>query len=160
VVHGPGVRFGADHLARGRQLGLAVSPQYQFPGRHADERVELELRTLALRADLRALGTELVPGSGLGGSLGVGLDVTWLAPKARDQSGFVAESDDTSLVPLAAANLLWQLRLTPLARLELGLGLELDLVSVHYDIVEMRGTERFVSRWPARPAATLAVEFL
>ena len=160
ILHGPGLRIGADQISQHRQLGIAASAQYQFPQRYEDARVALELRTLALRLDLRAIDTDLVAHNGLGAVIGVGLDTIWLSPQTRDSIAFAAEANRVSLAPLLTGGLIWQIRLNAAVRIELGVGMEVDLVPTHYDIVEPAGTERFVSRWPARPAASLGVEFL
>lgn len=157
VVHGPGVRMGADSFTSARQLGVAASAQYQFPQRHQDDRIGLRLRALALRFDVRTVETHLVPRSGLVATLGPGLDATWLSAETREEA-FEAERTRSSVVLLLAGGLAWQLRVAASVRLELGLGVELDLASVHYDILMLDGTERFVSRWPVRPTGSFGVE--
>jgi hypothetical protein len=159
IVHGPGVRLGADLLSSARQLGVAASAQYQFPRRHEDPRLRLTFQTLALRFAARDVETGLIPHSGLMATLGVGLDAVWFSTEALDEQSFEAEPPRTSLLPVLTAGLGWQLRIHQSMRLELAAGLDLDLASVHYDIATLDGSERFVSRWPVRPTGTLGAEF-
>jgi hypothetical protein len=159
VVHGPGVRLGTDWLGAVRQLGVAISAQYQLPQRHEDQRLRLTLQTLALRLVVRTVETGFVPRSGLMATFGIGLDTVWFSTKALDEQMFEAAPSRTSLLPLMVAGLGWQLRVNSRARLELAVGLELDLTSVHYDIAHRDRAERFVTRWPARPTVSVGVEF-
>lgn len=159
IMHGPGLRVGLDRVTPARQLGVAASAQYQFPQRHSDDRVALELRTLALRAELRTVETSLSRRAALVASLGAGLDTTRTTSEVRDPESFTVEPTRGSTVPLLAGGFGGQFRFAPTVRLELGIGLELDLVRVQFDLDTTGGVEHFVSRWPAHPTGTLAVEF-
>jgi hypothetical protein len=155
---GPVVRVGVDRLVPGRQLGFAVSAQYQYPQRYAELGVALEVQSVASRMEARYLATDLVDGSALGLRLGLGLDVVFSSSEALDYVRFEATENEVSSVPLAAGGLVWQLRVESGLRLELGVGAELDFVDVHYDVVTNEGTVELVSRWPVRPAASIGLE--
>ncbi len=157
-AQGPVVRVGLDRLVPGRQLGGALSAQYQYPQRHAELGVALEVQSVASRMEARYLATDLVDGSAIGVRLGLGLDVVFSSPEAVDYERFEATDDDVSSIPLAAGGFVWQLRVEPRLRLELSVGAELDFVDVHYDVVTHDGTLELVSRWPVRPTASIGLE--
>jgi len=158
ATQGPALRIGADRIFTGQQTGFAVGAQYQFPQRHAEPGVALELQSLALRAEVRSLWTRLVRGSGIGVYVGGGLDVAFTAPEALDPVSFQAMENGVGAVPLLSGGVVWQIRVEPSLRLELGLGVEVDLTHVHYDVVTSAGQEEFVTRWPVRPVTTVGVE--
>lgn len=157
ATQGPVLRLGVDRLARRYQVGLAVSAQYLYPQRHAEAGVALEVESVAARLDARTLATGLVEGAGVGLRLGLGLDAVSATPEALDAARFEAAPPRTTAVPLVTGGLVWQLRVEPRVRLELGLGAELDLVAVHYDVVTAAGTTEILARWPVRPSATVGV---
>lgn len=158
AVQGPVVRAGLDWLIPGHQLGFAVSAQYQYPQRHADLGVSLEVQSVASRMEVRYLATDLIDGSAIGMRLGLGLDVVFSSSEALDYDRFEAAESGVGYVPLAASGLVWQVRVAPSVRLELGVGAEFDFVDVHYDVVTNAGTVELVSRWPVRPAASIGIE--
>ncbi len=159
VVHGPVLRAGADWMRGQVLLGAAGSFQLQIPARHRAEGIELELRTSALRVELRALRTHVAPNVALGVAIGAGLDLVSLHPKATRQDTYEVAADRTTTIPLATSCVLAQWELSPAVRLDVALGLEADLGMVHYDLVSRAEQERFITRWPFRPLAAAGVEF-
>ncbi len=157
--HGPGLRGGVDRVTPRRQLGLAGSAQYQFPQRFADEQVSLELHALAIRGELRLIETNTVARVGILAAVGAGFDATWISTDVQRPAEFTATPLHTSLTPVMTGVVGGQYEVDPAVRIELGVGAELDLVRVHYDVASHEAQERVVTRWPVRPAATLAVEF-
>ena len=157
VTQGPVLRFGMDRLLPRHQFGFALSAQYQYPERYAELGVAIELESVASRLEARYLATGLVAGSALGVSLGLGVDAVSSRSEALDQARFEATENGLTTVPLVTAGLLWQLRVEPQVRLELCAGVELDLVSVHYDVVARDGKSTLLSRWPARPWASFGL---
>ncbi len=157
-VQGPVVRVGLDQLVPGRQVGFAMSAQYQYPQRYAELGVALEVQSVASRVEARYLATDLVDGSAFGVRLGLGLDVVFSSTEALDYERFEATENGVDSVPLAASGLIWQLRVERNLRLELSVGAELDFVDVHYDVVTNDGTVELVSRWPVRPSASIGLE--
>jgi hypothetical protein len=158
ATQGPVLRLGLDRLTRSHQLGFAASAQYQYPQRYAEAGVALQLQSVASRAEIRYLATDVIDGSALGVRLGPGLDVVFSSTEALDYERFESMENRTSTVPLVAAGLLWQVRVEPHLRLELSVGAEVDLVDVHYDVITSDGATEFVSRWPVRPTASIGLE--
>ncbi len=158
ATQGPVLRVGLDRLVAGRQLGFAVSAQYQYPQRYSDLGVALQLQSVASRIEVRYLATDILDGSAIGLRVGPGLDVVFSSSEALDYERFDATDKGVSTVPLAAGGLLWQLHVEPSLRLELSVGVEVDLVDVHYDVVTSDGTVHLVSRWPVRPSASIGLE--
>ncbi len=159
ILHGPGLRLGLDRLGVRYQLGGLVGVQYQLPQRHQDDRVALQLRTLAWRLDLRALDTGLTSGAGLGATIGAGIDTTWVVPEAIDREDFEAQATSVQHSSLLTGGIVGQVRLASTARLELRLSVEVDLTRVHYDVVGADGAEPFVARRRVHPVLTLGVEW-
>ncbi len=157
ATQGPVLRLGLDRITRRHQVGLTASGQYRYPQRHAEAGVALEIESVSARLDVRALATGLVEGAGIGLRLGLGLDAVSATPEALDTSRLEAMAPRTSAVPLVGGGLVCQLRVEPRVRLELGVGAELDLVAVRYDVVTAAGTTELLARWPVRPSASVGV---
>lgn len=158
ATQGPLLRVGVDALTPRHQFGFAVSAQYRYPQRYAERGVALELQSVAARFDARYLATDLIEGSALGVRVGGGFDAVLSAPEALDSTRFDAMEKSANTVPLVTAGFVWQLRVETHVRLELSVGAEIDLVDVRYDVLTSSGAREFVSRWPARPTASLGLE--
>ena len=88
VVQGPVLRVGLDRLAALHQFGFAVSAQYQYPRRHTERDVALELESLASRIDARYLATGLVEGSAIGLSAKLASETTMIGASTAAISTF------------------------------------------------------------------------
>src|SRR5690606_14452833 len=91
AAQGPALRVGADRLSERGQFGVSASVHYQYPQRHAEDGVALELETVGARVDVRYLATGLVTGSGIGFRLGLGFDAVFTSPEALDWVRFEAD---------------------------------------------------------------------
>ncbi|HSC86525.1 MAG TPA: hypothetical protein VLC09_04615, partial [Polyangiaceae bacterium] len=128
AAQGPVLRFGFDRLDPRRQFGIALSGQYQFPQRHADLGVALQLQSMAWRLDARYLATGLIDGAAIGLRVGPGFDVVFSSAEALDYDRFDAVQNKVSTVPLVTGGIVFQLRAESRVRLELSLGIEIDLI--------------------------------
>jgi hypothetical protein len=84
TTQGPLIRLGVDHLTSRGQIGFALSGQYQYPVRHAEGGVAINIETVASRFDVRYLWWRLIDGSGLGPRIGIGLDTAFYSYEALD----------------------------------------------------------------------------
>lgn len=156
-TQGPMLRIGADRVGRGSQFGVSASLHYQHPQRYAGEGVELSLQTLGARVEGRALAIGLVSNSGFGPRFGMGLDIVSSSAVALDWARYEAAPRTQNLVPLIDAGFVWQIRAEANVRLEMSLGVEVDLIELRYDLIAAGEARPLVSRWPVRPAATIGV---
>lgn len=157
ATQGPALRLALDWLTRGHQFGFTASAQYQYPQRHAESGIALQLQGVASRLDARYLATRLVDGSGIGLRVGFGFDAVFSSHEALDWTRFETTEDRWIGVPLVSSGLVWQIPVEPRVRVELSVGAEIDLVSVRYDVVTIDDTTTLLSRWPARPSASVGI---
>ncbi len=156
-TQGPSLRVGLDHVSARHQLGVTLGVLYQYPRRHTQAGVSLELETLGARLGARYLALGLVTGAGLGMHLGLGFDAVFSSTQVFDRTRFEAAEDTHNIIPLLDAAFVWQQRVEPGVRFELSLGAELELAPVNYDVVTPDGKTTLVASWPARPSASIGV---
>lgn len=158
AIQGPVLRVGFDRLDPAHQYGVSISAQYQYPARHAESGVAIELESVASRADIRYLATQLVDGSAVGLRVGLGLDAVFSSHEVLDWERFRATQNQLRGIPLVTGGLIWQFQVEPKVRLEFSLGAEVDLVATQYDIVLDGGTATLLPRWPVRPSFSVGIE--
>jgi hypothetical protein len=157
AAQGPVLRVGADRLSERGQFGVSASVHYQYPQRHAEDGVAIELQSVGARLDVRYLATRLITGSGIGLRLGLGFDAVFSSPEALDWERFEAEKSTSHFVPLLAGGFVWQVHVESSVRLEMSLGAQIDLANFQYDVVTADGTVALVSPWPVRPSVSVGV---
>jgi len=155
VVHGPGLGVGFDRSGPGASWGLRLGLQLQWPATY-EGAVTVDLTSLATR-----VGAHLIAASSRrfrwGIVAGPGLDAAWVATTSPGDPAFVAAGSSVGFVPLLHLSLFADLLLTEHLLLEAALGIDVDLFSVHYDVIDAGVPETVVTRLPVHPTLTLSV---
>ncbi|WP_437319006.1 hypothetical protein [Sorangium sp. So ce385] len=162
LTHGPGVRVALGGGWGRHRVALDARFQYQFERRYEEPRIGLDLRTIALRADvcwLYPVATGVMPIE-LGVRLGAGVDHVDAAPRpgSAGASGYVPAEASASNAFVLVAGPVAKLPLSRDLRVFTELFVELDPARVRYDLSLAQGTETVLARYRLRPGVIFGVE--
>lgn len=157
ATQGPALRVGADKVSGNRQWGLAAGLHHQAPRRYTEEGIALEIQTVGVRIDGRYLRTDLFKSSGLGPRFGLGVDAVFVSPEIIDQSRFEGAKNARNISPVLDGGFVWQVRVESGVRLEMSAGIEVDLITLHYELATAGESRVLVSRFPVRPSLSVGV---
>lgn len=154
LLHGLGVLAGVDRMWDWGATGLGLDAKYVLPKEYQEGDLTLDSRSLVARLDLR-VKRFMDERTALGTHAGVGFTTTWWS--ARSTGALEAESGSRSTTPTLAWGLFGQLRSSEVARFELGVGLEIDLIRQRYAVDRAGELVTFLKRDAVRPGAHLGI---